>query len=489
MGITFHRADFLVASPQLYGEVDGLLGDNFLSFADVEFDLANGAIRMFKPLGCSSQSVLAYWAPASGVAGVDIEPAEAPNFKIVVRVQVNGHSMRAILDSGAGRSFITRVAAKEAGVTPADAGARPGGAGGGIGRNRFDTWIATFKSFKIGQEEIKNAQLSIGDTDVPSADMLLGADFLLSHRVYVANSEHKLYFTYIGGPVFNLNQDDRPTPDPSTAAAAPVASGAPPIPGAPTDNPTDAAGYSRRAAAFVARHDYAAAIADYTKATQLEPQVAEHFYSRGVAHFANHEPALAGADFDQALKLKPDDSETLLARAELRLTSKDVAGGRADIDAATRLDPSRRLTAGAMLTHADLFEPAVAEFDAWLASNPSDVNRAAALNGRCWARALWGQDLDKALNDCNAALDLYPHLYPVLDSRGLVKLRLGRLKEAIADYDAVLRQEPKTPWSLYGRGVAELRMGETGAGQADIAAATVIDANLPEKAKGYGIAP
>ena len=34
--------------------------------------------------------------------------------------------------------------------------------------------------------------------------MLIGADFFLSHHVYVANSQRKLYFTYNGGPVFNL---------------------------------------------------------------------------------------------------------------------------------------------------------------------------------------------------------------------------------------------------------------------------------------------
>ena len=34
--------------------------------------------------------------------------------------------------------------------------------------------------------------------------MLIGADFFLSHRIYVASSQRKLYFTYNGGPVFNL---------------------------------------------------------------------------------------------------------------------------------------------------------------------------------------------------------------------------------------------------------------------------------------------
>ena len=32
--------------------------------------------------------------------------------------------------------------------------------------------------------------------------MLLGADFLRAHRTLVAHSQRRLYFTYVGGPVF-----------------------------------------------------------------------------------------------------------------------------------------------------------------------------------------------------------------------------------------------------------------------------------------------
>jgi len=46
--------------------------------------------------------------------------------------------------------------------------------------------------------------------DLPDADMLLGSDFFVSHHVFVANSQHKLYVTYNGGPVFNLTKTTRP---------------------------------------------------------------------------------------------------------------------------------------------------------------------------------------------------------------------------------------------------------------------------------------
>jgi hypothetical protein len=75
-------------------------------------------------------------------------------------------------------------------------------------RARYSTWlprIAPFQSFRIGGEEIRNTRLRIGDTGLDDVDMLLGADFFLSHRIYVANSQNKVYFTYKGGPVLDLS--------------------------------------------------------------------------------------------------------------------------------------------------------------------------------------------------------------------------------------------------------------------------------------------
>ena len=37
--------------------------------------------------------------------------------------------------------------------------------------------------------------------------MILGVDFLRAHRVYVAHSQRKVHFTYVGGPVFSHKAD------------------------------------------------------------------------------------------------------------------------------------------------------------------------------------------------------------------------------------------------------------------------------------------
>jgi hypothetical protein len=89
---------------------------------------------------------------------------------------------------------------------------------------------------------VKNARLNIGDTELESADMLIGADFLLSHRANVANSEHKLYFTDNGGPVFDPEPagGPGPAPPPSSQPAPSQHEAGPSVPGAPADNLTDA---------------------------------------------------------------------------------------------------------------------------------------------------------------------------------------------------------------------------------------------------------
>jgi hypothetical protein len=51
--------------------------------------------------------------------------------------------------------------------------------------------------------------------------MLLGADFLRSHRVLVSHSQRKIYFTYVGGPIFQTARAPEPRGTPSQPRSAP----------------------------------------------------------------------------------------------------------------------------------------------------------------------------------------------------------------------------------------------------------------------------
>ena len=70
--------------------------------------------------------------------------------------------------------------------------------------------------------------------------------------------------------------------------------------------------------------------------------------------------------------------------------------------------------------------------------------------------------------------------------RGLVRLRLDRVDDALADFDAALKISPATAVALYGRGMARLKAGDSAAGNADIAAAKKAQADVAEEVARYG---
>jgi Aspartyl protease/gag-polyprotein putative aspartyl protease len=213
------NVDFFVIEQSLDPGVAGLIGQNVFRLGDVEYDLAHNVIRIMRTEGCRN-TPLAYWAAADSkpfsVIDIDTPTRFSPHTTSVA--YVNGSQIRVLFDTGAARSTLTLEAAKRAGVTPESAGVVAGGEWRGIGSGTGRTWIAPFASFKIGDEEIRNTHLRIGAEKL-SVDMLLGADFFLSHRIYVATGQRKLYFTYNGGPVFDLK------------AGSPAQPPAPPPPG------------------------------------------------------------------------------------------------------------------------------------------------------------------------------------------------------------------------------------------------------------------
>jgi tetratricopeptide (TPR) repeat protein/predicted aspartyl protease len=503
-GIPLHNVEFLVGGSEAGQGSIGVLGQNFLRIGDVEYDLGQGVVRLMKAQDCS-KSFLAYWvgksmpysvinllsepALSGPTTGSNIAPKTLHLSHALSSAYVNGTEIRVLFDTGAGTSVLSLKAAARAGIKLDSPGVVSAGTSYGIGRSTFASYIAPFSSFKVGEEEIQNTRLRIGDIDLPNADMLIGADFFLSHRIYVANSQHKLYFTYNGGPVFNLTAGNRPVTEPATDAPAQQPNQA----GAATE---DAADYSRRGAAFASRLEFDQALIALTRACQLAPENPGYLYQRGMIYWQMKQPDPAMADFDQALKLKPDNLPALIARAQLLFQRGDKDLGAADLDAADAIAPKEadeRYQMAHAYERADRLAPAITQLTVWINWHADDARVPNALNSRCWFRALEGADLALAVKDCNAALKradkASPFYAKVLDSRGLVFLRMGDYAKSIADYDASLKINAKNAWSLYGRGIDKLRQQKTSDGDADIAQASAVWPQVVEEFKRRGIVP
>jgi tetratricopeptide (TPR) repeat protein/predicted aspartyl protease len=498
--------EFLVAGSEAGSGSSGVLGQNFLVNWNVEYDLAKGAMRLFKDSDCSKQ-FLAYWdlQNQQPITVTDIEKVTLRYPFAIAHAYINGEKIKVLFDSGASRSLLSLKAAERAGVKVDAPGVIDGGPARGIGRNLVRTYIAPFASFKFADgEEIKNARLRVADSDFEIADMLIGADFFLSHRIFVGNNQGKIYFTYNGGPVFDLRNTSRPAaadqgPDASaqTADAKPQDSNAksqeananPPL-----GVPEDAAALARRGTASAGRGDVEHALADLTRAVELSPSNPDYLYERGQVLLRRNEPRKALDDFNAALELKPDYIPALLSRARLRINLRNISEARTDLDAVDRIAAKQsdvRFELALDYLRAGLPPPTIAQFDIWIAAHREDARMAIALSGRCKARAMLGQDLMDALKDCNAAISRSGKVKnpDFLDNLALVRFRLGDYDKSIGEYDGAVQIRPKNAWTLYGRGLAKLKKNDRSGGEADIAEAVSIAPGVADAYKNMGLIP
>lgn len=195
-GATIHNARLYTAGRgNLPASSAGLIGEDFLSAWDVEFDLAAGKIRLFTPKNCKGDGVV-YWASTVTTQAVH---------------QAGLESEIPVTDTGTTR---------------------------GIAGKAMDTSVALFKTINIGDEGVRNVELRIANlfgknTAMQTGshiaqsvnndpEMLIGADFFLAHRIYIARSQGKMYFTYGGGPIF---RHDPPAPEASGATTPSTGNG------------------------------------------------------------------------------------------------------------------------------------------------------------------------------------------------------------------------------------------------------------------------
>jgi tetratricopeptide (TPR) repeat protein len=189
--------------------------------------------------------------------------------------------------------------------------------------------------------------------------------------------------------------------------------------------------YYRSGIAKGDKGDLAGAILDYNQAIEINPRHAAAYASRGVAREAiaretKGDAAGAISDYDRAIDLDPAVKEVYNNRGFARQLKGDLDGAIADFTKAVEID----------------------------------ANFAAAYYNRARASSAKG-DLDRAIVDFTRAIEAphNPYLSESHDGRGLVRHKRGDSVGAIADFTKAIEINPDNIYAYKNRGYVLLLLG------------------------------
>ena len=95
--------------------------------------------------------------------------------------------------------------------------------------------------------------------------------------------------------------------------------------------------YFKRGDTKIKLGNYTGAVADYTQAILLRPDIAETYNNRALIKGILKEYNAAIADYDEAIRLKPDYTEAYAGRGQMKLHISHIRDGRVDIEKALKL--------------------------------------------------------------------------------------------------------------------------------------------------------
>jgi predicted aspartyl protease len=190
-----------------------MIGGAFL--LDYDLEINDHEMAFFQGDKCGDES-LAYWDPHTPFAVMEAIDDHFGSRRIVIHVTLDGRPIRALVDTGAPTTLLDVGAARALGVDPAKDGAGTFEAPA-IGTHHLTVWSPRqFGQFEIAGEVVSRPMFAIADLfanarndmGVPDdshlrnpPDMILGADFLRSHRMLIARSQNRMYLSRTDGAV------------------------------------------------------------------------------------------------------------------------------------------------------------------------------------------------------------------------------------------------------------------------------------------------
>ena len=217
-----------------------------------------------------------------------------------------------------------------------------------------------------------------------------------------------------------------------------------------------AIGYHNRGNAYYNKREIDRAIADYTKAIEIDPIFATAYYSRGNANYTNGEYDGAIADFGKAIELQAKYANGHRGNTYTYPTMKNMI----------RSDPTFTFYFGrgaAYWAKGD-YDSAIVDFTKVIHLEPKYPN---AYIQRAKAHKAKGDlnsarsDFNSAINLLNTAIKLQQNSAILYNNRGNVYSAKGDYDLAIADYTKAIKIDPKSAVAYNNRASAHTKAGNS----------------------------
>lgn len=241
-------------------------------------------------------------------------------------------------------------------------------------------------------------------------------------------------------------------------------------------NPDDARAIADRCEIYRVTARFEEALADFARSLELEPDYVWAVGSRGQTYreMGRYEEALI--DLNRALELDPDCIWVVADRGEVHRLKGRFEEALVDFTRALDLDSDYVWpTAHRGQTYREMgrFEEALVDFTRALELEPGYA-WATAGRGRTYYEMGW---FEEALVDLNRALELDPDRGWVVADRGEVFRLLGRYEEALVDFARALELDPDYFWALSSRGETYRALGQFEEALADLNRTIELDQN------------
>ncbi|WP_281911124.1 pepsin/retropepsin-like aspartic protease family protein [Massilia varians] len=173
------------------------VGAGMLLQNDLEIALDAGYLKSFNPSGCIGAH-LAYWDPQAASVLALWHPWQR-DARVAFIATIGGQPIHALLSTATPHSYVPKAAAARLGLTPDSPGATREAPLPGHAADK-PVWKVPVPLMSIGSLEVKDLDLRLMDLSHEGEALVLGADFLHRHRVYVAMEQKRIYFSPITVP-------------------------------------------------------------------------------------------------------------------------------------------------------------------------------------------------------------------------------------------------------------------------------------------------